>query len=365
MESKQSMLGLDEGIFSGNIYIFHAFDIGDDINISAIQKMDTISVIDQKIPKYFKEYHVPLTIELKNKKKKNTLLNCKIHNFGGLSLTYKIPFKNSFKDLRKTCANLIELYNEQSLQDGATIYHIIKPAITQASFTKAHSFYIMFQVNPHPSIVEPSALQKTQGEAIATILRLETETLSEHQISEIWDSAIGYFRGELMVIDTDASFIYTNDYEDIINLFEFVNIQQLELRYFDRTLDQKLTDIYEGNVKQITWHSYVPFYTMFGDDPIERLWKMKVDISVITERLESSIKIANEPYLSELYNLLNEHMDIKGWKDSIERKLKIIESVQTSHQHKIETNREDMISILISLLIFIELVVGLLNYMGK
>lgn len=363
--SLQSIEELDEGLFTGNIYIFHAFDIGDDINLAAVQKMPEITTVDHKIPKYFKEYHVPLTVELKSQRNRFSLLSSKIHNFGGISLIYKVPFSSTFKDLRKTCTHLIELYNEQSAQDGVGIYNTIRTAITQPAFAKAHSSYIMLQVNPHPSVGEPSSLQKIHGEAIATILRLETETLSEHQISEIWESAIGYFRGEIMVIDTDASFIYTDDYEDIINLFEFVNIQQLELRYFDRTLDQKLTDIYEGNVKQITWHSYVPFYTMFGDDPVERLWKMKVDISVITERLESNIKIANEPYLSELYHLLNEHLDINGWKDSIEKKLKIIESVQTSHQHKIETNREDMISILISLLIFIELVVGLLNYMGK
>jgi hypothetical protein len=364
MENQLSKLPPHDGIFSGNIYIFHAFDIGDDINLSAIQRMNTLAIIDQKIPKYFKEYHVPLTIELKNTKN-HTVSSCKLHNFGALSLTYKIPFKNSFKDLRKTCTNLMELYNEKSAQDALEIFNTIQTAIMQPAFAKAHSFYLMLQIDPHSSIAEPSVLQKSHGEAIATILRLETETLSEHQISEIWDSAIGYFRGELMVIDTDASLIYTDDYEDIINLFEFVNVQQLELRYFDRTLDQKLNEIYDGTVQQTTWHSYVPFYTMFGDDPIERLWKMKVDISVITERLESSIKIANEPYLSDLYNLLNEHIDIKGWKDSIERKLKIIESVQTSHQHKIETNREDMISILITLLIFIELVIGVLNYFGK
>jgi hypothetical protein len=197
------------------------------------------------------------------------------------------------------------------------------------------------------------------------MLKLETETLSEYQISEIWQAAIGYYRGELMVIDTDSSFIYTNDYIDILELFEFGAIQHLELRYFDRLLDEKLNELYEGKVKQITWNSYIPFYTMFTDDPIEKLWKMKVDISVISERLESSIKISNEQYLSEIYHLLTEHMDIKRWQESIDRKLKIIESVQSSHQHKIETNREDMISILITILIFIELVIGILNYFGK
>src|SRR5207245_1208873 len=101
------------------------------------------------------------------------------------------------------------------------------------------------------------------------------------------------------------------------------------------------------------------------EDPIDLLWKLKVDISVITERLESTIKLAGEPYFSELYSLLVDTLDLKNWQEGIASKLKIVESVQTSHQHKIETYREDLISLLIVILIFTELIVGILHYYGR
>ena len=78
--------------------------------------------------------------------------------------------------------------------------------------------------------------------------------------------------------------------------------------------------------------------------------------------LDSNIKLASEPYFSELYDLLVDNLDIKSWREGIDRKLRIVESVQTGYQRKIETNREDMLSLLITILIFIELIIGILSY---
>ena len=182
--------------------------------------------------------------------------------------------------------------------------------------------------------------------------------------NSILDSAIGYFRGDLVIIDTDAAFVYDNEYEKILDLFEFANIQQLELRFFDRLLDQKLNTIYEGEVSHLPLRTYLPFLGIVTSDPIFQLGKLKVDISVITERLESSVKLAGEPYFSELYELLVDNLDLKNWREGIDRKLKIIEDVQTTYQHKIEVNREDILTVLIIVLIFIELIIGLLHYLN-
>ena len=59
--------------------------------------------------------------------------------------------------------------------------------------------------------------------------------------------------------------------------------------------------------------AYFPFIGVFAADPITSLGKLKADISVITERLEGSIKLAGEPYYSELYALLIDKLDLKNW----------------------------------------------------
>ena len=90
--------------------------------------------------------------------------------------------------------------------------------------------------------------------------------------------------------------------------------------------------------------------------------KLKVDISVITERLENSIKLVGEAYYTELYELLVEKLDINNWKESINRKLAIILDVRTVYENKVDALREDLLSVLVVVLIFIEICVGLLHY---
>ena len=115
--------------------------------------------------------------------------------------------------------------------------------------------------------------------------------------------------------------------------------------------------------KKLPWGAYVPFLGTFFNDPVGQLRKLKVDISVITERLASSIKIAGEPYLSEIHSVLVDKLDLKNWADGIDRKLNIIEDVQTFYQQKIDTHREDIFSILVIILIFVEVMFGFLNFL--
>ncbi len=58
-----------------------------------------------------------------------------------------------------------------------------------------------------------------------------------------------------------------------------------------------------------------------------------------------------------------EKLDLKSWHDGIDRKLRIVEDVQTVFQEKIDATREDLLTMLIIILIFIELMFGALSYL--
>jgi len=350
-------------IFSGNILILWAYDIGEDINLQKIEESRSIVKMPLQLPKHFKQYNVPLAIELPHPHTHSYCIGSKIHSFGAISLTYKIPFTDTLENLRVNCNELANKYQQQSARDAQAIYKKIEPFIIQPKFFQTNASYIIIQVDPQPTVLDLAQLQKDYGSTIASTLRFETEILSEFQKNEILDSAIGYFRGSLIVIDIDAAFVYEEDYDDIIDLFEFANIQQLELRFFDRLLDQQINTIYERKESNLSWGAYLPFFGAFFSDPVGQLRKLKADISVITERLESSIKIAGEPYYSEIHNLLAEKLDLKSWHDGIDRKLRIVEDVQTVFQQKIDTTREDLFSVLIIILIFVELMFGILSYL--
>ncbi len=83
--------------------------------------------------------------------------------------------------------------------------------------------------------------------------------------------------------------------------FEFANTQHLELQYFDRVLDKQLSSAYERKVQSPPLKAYLPFVGALANDPVSELGRLRVDISVVTERLENSVKLAGESYYAELY----------------------------------------------------------------
>lgn len=348
-------------LFSGNIFLFHAFDIGEDIELDKIESDVSVKKVPLQLSKYFKNYHVPLAIELPHPHATSHCTSCTLHLFGALSLTYTIPFHDTLESLHKTFGKTIDYYHEKSIIDAKAVFNKIAPFTKDASFFQMNSLYMVIQINPSPTMT-PEDLREKSGNLIAATLRFETETLSEIQKNEIWNSAFGYFRGNIVLIDQEAAFLYEEDDKDVLALFEFANIQHLELKFFDKLLDQQLNKIYEHKIKPLPLKAYLPFLGNVFFDPVGYLGRLRAEISVITERLEHSIKLANEVYLSEIYDRITENLDLNGWKASIEKKLEIVHDVQTVYQHKIDATREDLLSILVIILIFIELLIGVLSY---
>lgn len=354
----------NDKIFSGNIFIYYAFDVGDDINLGKVESSPDIMTRPQKLAKYFKGYHVPLSIDLPHPHTSSKCIESKVHNFGVISLTYQVSFEDTLSNLRKTLSEIDLEFREQSVDDAHSIFKKIKPFVKQKRFFHLRTCYFVIQVDQQPNEISASILKEQFGGVISSLLRFETETLSEYQKNAILESAIGYYRGDLIVIDTDSAFVYDDEYEEILPLFEFANIQHVELQYYDRSLDEHLNLVYQREKTEgLPIKSYLPFISLWLKDPIRDLGFLRVEISAIIERLESTIKSSGEAYVTETYDLLVEKLDLKNWKDSINSKLAIIKDIYSVYQNKIDAIREDLLSVLIIVLIFIELVVGILSYL--
>jgi len=350
-------------IFSGNIIIFHAFDVAEDINLDSIKEKQILLRRPLHLAKYFKNYHAPLEVDLPHPHSSSRIMSAKLHGFGVISLAYKIPFTKSLDELKQEIYEIDDEYNEQSVIDAGSIFNKIKSEMKQPKFFHLRKTYILIQLDPVPGL-DTDTLKKDFGGMLASILRFEIDALSEYQRNEILESAVGYYRGNLIIIDLDAAFIYDEDYEEVLDLFEFANMQHLELQYFDRILAHQLDIVYERGIQNVPKLSFLPFVSGLSDDPVAALGKLKVDISVITERLENSIKLAGEEYYSAIYALLAEKFDMHTWQAAINRKLNIILDLRSVYENKVHSTREDLLSILIIILIFIEVVIGILNYIS-
>lgn len=349
-------------IFEGNIYIFYAFDVGDEINLASVEKMDPIFTRPINIAKYFKNYHLPLSIELPHPQSSGKCISVNLHTFGVISLIYKVPFEDTMENLKNELTEIDQEYQEQSVEDAHAVFKVIKKHVKQPNFFNLRTSYVVVQVDQQPHVMDVAQLKEKFGGVIASLLRFEKETLSEYQKNDILEGAHGYYRGDLSIIDTEAAFIYDQEYEELLPLFEFVNIQQLQLQYFDRLLDKQLYSAYQQEVRTTPLKTYLPIIGTAMKDPVSQLAMLKVDISTIIERLESSIKLAGETYISEAYQMLNQKLELDSWRASINSKLGIIEDIHMIYRHKTDAVREDILTVLIIVLITIEVVVALMGH---
>lgn len=347
--------------FHGHIYFFQAFDVGEDIDLRRLEQTNAIQQVPLLLPKYFKNYHTPLAVELPHPHERTTWLNAKIHNFGVISLAYRAPFRATLAELRDMLPDMQADHQEQSVVDAHTIFRRIKECTTQPKFFHLRTSYTVIQVDIDDPTLDGIYLQKTYGGVIASMVNFVEENLSEYKKEDILKNATGYYRGDLIIIDREAAFVYDQEYEKIIDLFEFVNIHQLELKYYDKVLDRQLNVIYERKVRSLPLQSYLPFVGSRINDPVGELGKLRVEISVITEQLQNSILLSDEPYYAEIYDLLAERLDLNYWQESLESKLEIIKDVAMVIQARVDADREDLLSVLIIVLILMEFIVGLLH----
>lgn len=347
-------------IFSGNIFIFYAFDIGDDIDLDKLETQHAAIVRPYSAPKYLKNYQTLLNVELPHPHSTSNCFSSKVLRFGVFSLIYKISFSEKFDDLQQMLIEIDQKFQEQSVVDAFSLYKKVKSNIVKPHFFQLRTSYTVIQVNPKQG-QESKVFKEQYGSNIASLLRMETKHLSSAQRNEVLESTSGYYRSDLVVIDTEAAFILDAEYEDLIEIFEFANIQQLELQYYDQMLSKQLNVIYESRLPNIPWSNYLPFVNTHHNATLE-LGRMRVDISVVTEQLQSNIRLTGDPYMQGIYEMLFYNLDLKGWQDSIIKKLDIIKAVQGIYENQVTSVREDMLSVLVIILILIEVVVGLLHY---
>lgn len=349
--------------FVGNILLFYAFDIGDDIDLGAIKQKNLVNTCTVPLSTYFKDYHIPLSFRMaeegENKEQTVTASSCissKIYPFGVLSYCYRIPFQDSFEELKVKILDIKKHFDEKSDVDARNTFKAIYPAIKKPRFYSLKNSYFAVQVHPLKDKMTAEEFKERYGERIASLLRLELYNLSDYQKDQILESVTGYYGQDLIIIDSEASFIYDDEYFEPLEFFESANIQKLELQYFDRLLDQKLNFFYGEEAFKVPFKARIPLIGEHLDLPVFRLANLRADISVVTERLENSIKLAGDAYYTNLYSMLVEKFSLKEWRDSINRKLAIIKDVYTVHQDRLDMIHEEMLTVVVILLIGLEVV---------
>jgi hypothetical protein len=168
----------------------------------------------------------------------------------------------------------------------------------------------------------PDKWIEKNGIAIANFIRSQREVFDTEEVNETLASRARYSAQELTVIDWEGAVIIApnGDYQSDIALLKIGNYQLLRYRMLDRSVDGMLDRINErffqkkrrpratrGLIRQIAQH--------------------RLEVMLDFERAEQNLLLIGDWYTAKLYEVIQEELYLKDWKDNLRTKLDNLENI--------------------------------------
>src|SRR5262249_3075047 len=144
----------------------------------------------------------------------------------------------------------------------------------------------------------------------------------------------------------------------LLDALEFLNVQLVELRFFDRRLDERMSDLFQVVYSRPKLRTLA--VNPFGR-ALEEVSELKVETTLIAERVGNALKFFEDLYLAKVYTLTAERLHLDAWRSSVESKLKVVHDIFDTLNSRAATYRAEVLEMMIIILIVIEIILGLLR----
>jgi hypothetical protein len=346
------------------VHLALAFDIGDEIDLELARKMlqgelgqlprrrrtpESIGYRPAPIRVPLEPLGLQLPGEIVPVRQPKAELT--LFDFGAISLAVRFP-------LLATPSALLQLAG--ALADPATLHEAarqllgpwierLRPAVYDFSLSPMSEEYIVFQLG------EPRARWlEDHADWIASLIRLEAEPLSRNEIGEATRLALSYTPTDLVVLDWAAGFIVDADCADTLQVIEFANVQLLEFRHIDDRLDDRLEAAYRliRPERRRRWGS--GFWKTHGV-AVRQVRELEIEAASLFERVDNALKLIGDHYLSRVFDLTSTRFHLRGWQQSIRRKLETVGDVYDLLVQQAGGQRMEALEITVVILIALEI----------
>jgi len=285
----------------------------------------------------------------------------KIFDFGALSVTLTLPVR--VRPWGGYCDTALALSAGDALEKKARevaeeVFGRIRPAVSRPMFAELVEEYSLWHVSAFsPPMTGTETLARIPQD-IARLLTLEEGKFSEAAIAEILKYPIRYFDNDLFAAGWSASFAYDPKFQDTAEVLEFLNVQLLELRFFDRLLLDAI-DATAGELRQ-RGRIYHILHDPY-DKPLRKLSQIKTDVSLVRERIYNSLKLVGDAYLARVYEEARGQVGAAKYEGSVRDKLATLTEIYTVMNDRAQASRTETLEMIIILLIALEIVMGILK----
>jgi hypothetical protein len=350
------------------VHLAFAFDIGDEIDLEQARQMlrgDLGQLPRRKrTPESIGYRPAPIRVPLEPSGivlpgevscSRNPRAELTLFDFGAVSLAVQFPLVATPTSLLQLAGRLADpaMLNDDARSLLTPWIDRLRPAVLDFSMSSMSEEYIVFQLGERHS----GWLQEHAG-WIAGLVRLETEPLSPDEVREATRLALAYTPSDLVVLDWAAGFVADSDCADTLQVIEFANVQLLEFRHIDDRLDDRLEAAYRLIRRERRRRWPIALWASHGN-AVRQVRELEIEATSLFERVDNALKLIGDHYLARVFDLASTRFHLRGWQQSIRRKLETAGDVYDLLVQQAGGFRMEALEITVVLLITLEIALAL------
>jgi hypothetical protein len=369
-ESKRPAMA---NIVRGQVRALFAFDIGYEVSLAKLSSLFAAAPVQplsrkRQTPTHLQYSVPPVSLELQTEEEflgARVGLQATVFDFGAVSMAYRwsLSGEESGINLQSLPALSVEIYNRnlevRARKDVLTLMEKITSAIKRPQLSPLIEDYYLFVIEQLEPGLRVEDLLAQHHQTIAQVLTFETKPLSRWQREETLNQFISYSENDITIVDWNAAFIYDSDYEDTASVLELLNVELLEARYIDATLDRHVST-YAGLAKSpARWP--IPLRRPYRR-ALQELTEWRIESTVLSERVGNSLKLIGDLYLSRIHSAAGTKVHLPEWETIISRKLLILDELYERLDGRLRTAQSQALEVMIVVLIIVEVVLALVRH---
>jgi hypothetical protein len=355
-------------IASGALRAFYLFDVADSIDLAALRTISGEGLAPAAIPlrqhkssAYLQFPVPPLAARLGDMHFDETewTVRVKFFDYGVISLRLSLAVTGSWDSV---IAKSIEIRNDERIAAYATetierLCTELGPALEDRHEPLIEDLFVIDVDRFNEPITGDELLAEHSRELVESILG-EQKALSRAETEETLRVRFSYNPDDLTIVQWDSAFIYDRreSSDAIQDILEFANSQLLELRTYDKQLDEELDIIYK--------QPFPSGRSMLGRREAEQAQTLRyliVDVRELIDRSSNALKVVGDAYYARIYRAAARRLGLEDWQSQINSKVASIEDMYRFLIDESRGRRDEFLELIIIVLIALELIVGVVT----
>jgi hypothetical protein len=281
-----------------------------------------------------------------------------LFDFGAISLTVQIAVRTTPTQLLALAGCLAEtgFLTEAARRLLAPWIERIRPSVFGFDISNLSEEYVVFQ------FWEPGGKWlDDRASWIAGLVRLESEPLSPEEIREATRLFLSYTPDDLVVLDWAAGVVADRGCAETLQVIEFANVQLLEFRHIDDRLDDRLEAAYRL-IRPDRRRRPFPLRWRLHGDAVRQIRELEIEATSLFERVDNALKLIGDHYLARVFEVAGARFHLRGWQQSIRRKLETVGDVYDLLVQQAGGQRMEALEITVVILIALEIALAVFRH---